>query len=90
VLWVYQDDERGPTVEIGRIIDFEQVRNRWIYYELTPTRRPRVPLVDLKRLIVASGYSGREELLGTEFKRISLPNIDERIRQLFGDRYPAW
>ncbi len=88
VLWVYQDDERVPTVEIGRIIDFEQVRNRWIYYELTPTRSPRVKLVDLKHLIVASGYAGREELLGKEFKRISLPKIDERIRQLFGDRYP--
>jgi hypothetical protein len=88
VLWVYQDDGIQPTIEIGRIIDFEKIRNRWIYYELTPTRSPRLQLVDLKHLIVASGYSGREELLGAEFKRISLPNIDKNIRQLFGNSYP--
>lgn len=88
VIWVYKDGGDNPRLDIGRIVDFERIRTRWVYYDLTPTRQPSVRLKDLASRLVAAGFGGDTESLGTEMKRISLTGLHAEIANLFGDKFP--
>jgi len=88
VIWVYSDKGDNPRIEIGRIIDYEKIRNRWIYFDLTPTRASSVNLNQLKKCLATIQFKGNLDELGSEWRRIRLPGIEREIEQLFGKSVP--
>lgn len=88
VIWVYLDGGDNPRLEIGRIIDYEKIRDRWIYFDLTPTRASSVYLNQLKKCLATIQFKGSLDELGSEWRRIRLPGIEREIEQLFGKSVP--
>lgn len=88
VVWVYADRGDNPRLEIGRIIDYEKIRERWIYFDLTPTKAGSVRLNQLKKCVATMGFTGNLDELGNEWRRIRLPGIQEEISRLFGKSTP--
>jgi hypothetical protein len=59
------------------------------YYDLTPVRATNVRLSDLRSLLAALGYQGSVADIGSEERRIALPELRLHITELFGDSYPG-
>jgi hypothetical protein len=89
VLWVYNSEGSNPKIQIGRVVDMEKVRSRWIYYDLTPVRATNVRVSDLRSLLAVLGYQGSVADIGSEERRIALPELRLHITELFGDSYPG-
>lgn len=88
VIWVYSDRGDNPKLEIGRIIDYEKARGRWVYFDLTPTRGSSISLNQLKKSLATLQYKGNLDDLGSEWRRIRLPGIEAEIERLFGKSTP--
>jgi hypothetical protein len=88
VVWVYSDKGDNPRLEIGRIIDYEKIRDRWIYFDLTPTKVSSVNLNQLKKILATMQFKGGLDELGSEWRRIRLPGIEAEIERLFGKSAP--
>lgn len=88
VVWVYADEGENPRLEIGRIIDYEKIRDRWLYFDLTPTKAGSVRLNQLKKCLATMRYTGNLDEIGNERRRIRLSGIQEEISRLFGKSTP--
>jgi hypothetical protein len=75
-------------LEIGRIIDYEKVRDRWVYFDLTPTKTTSITLNQLKKKLATMQFRGNLDDLGCEWRRIRLPGIEAEIESLFGKFTP--
>lgn len=84
----YANEHEDPFVEIGRIVDFEKVRTRWVYYEVTSNKASKIRLSKIQQVVASLGYRRNTADLLEGETSVRLDGFEEDLRQIFGDQFP--